>query len=328
MGPSTKLNPITTKNSVSILHTGKFSPQISILMPVRNCENFIVDAIESVLGQAGVVAEIIISDDASTDCTYQIALETVQRWIQQKGSVHTILMRRGEHRLRRLHFQLLNEAANCDVVFEAHGDDIQHPLRARRILDIFERDPDACLVYVDRYLINELGQCVEKKLENFSSAEIIPIPINYFFIEDTELIGAAMARKSSKLACFTTAIADLSAVGHDRIYGFRGALSGNCYFIKAPLYSRRIHANNLHQQNYHEPRESNGDFGRNLIRISFFTAMQSDLEMALEMHLVNQDQFIELNNLIILNLRKCSDWLLTAFKQLTELGYIIHWKKT
>ena len=315
------------KNSIPILNSGKFAPQISILMPIRNCEDFIEDAIESVLGQADVVAEIIISDDASTDCTYQIALETVQRWIQQKGSVHTILMRRGEHRLRRLHFQLLNDAANCDVVFEAHGDDIQHPLRARKVLDIFESDPNACLVYVDRNLINELGQYIEKNQSIFSSAAIIPIPTNYFFIEDTELIGAAMARRNSKLACFKRAIADLSAVAHDRIYGFRGALSGNCYFIKAPLYSRRIHLNNLHKQNYHEPQESNGDFGKNLIRVSFFKAMQSDLRDAFELKLINQAQFNEFNSLIIKNLEICFDWLLEAFKKLTELGYVINWKK-
>ena len=302
-------------------------PQISILMPIRNCQDFIVDAIESVLGQIDVIAEIIISDDASTDQTYKFALETVQQWIKKNGSEHTILIRRGEHRLRRLHFQLLHQMASCDVVFEAHGDDIQHSLRARRVLDIFDKDSNASLVYVDRNLINESGQYIKKKLDNFFNAEVISIATNFFFIEDTELIGAAMARRNSKLSCFTRPTSDLSAVAHDRINGFRGALSGNCYFVKSPLYSRRIHANNTHLHNFHEPDESNGDFRRNLIRASFFTAMQSDLEKALEMQLINQAQFIELNDLITMNLGRCFNWLLADFKNLTELGYIIHWKK-
>ena len=55
--------------------------------------------------------------------------------------------------------------------------------------------------------------------------------------------------------------------------------------------------------------------------------MQSDLEKALEMQLINQAQFIELNDLITMNLGRCFNWLLADFKNLTELGYIIHWKK-
>jgi len=45
---------------------------VSVIIPVRNGEAFVADAIESVLAQQGVTAELIVVDDGSTDGTREL----------------------------------------------------------------------------------------------------------------------------------------------------------------------------------------------------------------------------------------------------------------
>jgi glycosyltransferase involved in cell wall biosynthesis len=49
------------------------SPLVSVLMTAFNREEYIAEAIESVLGQTLADFELIISDDCSTDRTLEIA---------------------------------------------------------------------------------------------------------------------------------------------------------------------------------------------------------------------------------------------------------------
>lgn len=44
---------------------------VSIVIPVRNGERYIVEAIESVLSQGKTVCEVLVVDDGSTDTTAQ-----------------------------------------------------------------------------------------------------------------------------------------------------------------------------------------------------------------------------------------------------------------
>jgi glycosyltransferase involved in cell wall biosynthesis len=52
--------------------TGNEAPAVSVITPVRDGEDFVADAIESVLAQQGVSLELIVVDDGSIDGTPQI----------------------------------------------------------------------------------------------------------------------------------------------------------------------------------------------------------------------------------------------------------------
>ena len=51
-------------------------PEFSIIMPVYNAEQFVVEAITSVLKQTFTNWELLICDDASTDKSLTISAET------------------------------------------------------------------------------------------------------------------------------------------------------------------------------------------------------------------------------------------------------------
>ena len=57
----------------------KEQPLVSVFMPTYNHENFIADALDSVLGQCYKNIEIIVGDDASTDKTPQIIRKYVTK---------------------------------------------------------------------------------------------------------------------------------------------------------------------------------------------------------------------------------------------------------
>ena len=53
-------------------------PLVSIIMPVYNCQKYLSEAIESVLGQTYSSWELLIIDDASTDKSRNICEKYVQ----------------------------------------------------------------------------------------------------------------------------------------------------------------------------------------------------------------------------------------------------------
>src|SRR5262245_34703254 len=55
------------------------APLVSVALPVYNGENFIAEAIASVLAQSVTDLELIIQDNASTDRTREICAEFVAR---------------------------------------------------------------------------------------------------------------------------------------------------------------------------------------------------------------------------------------------------------
>ncbi|WP_292634548.1 glycosyltransferase, partial [Mesorhizobium sp.] len=56
------------------------SPTISVIMPVRNGEKYIADALKTILDQAWPVQEILVVDDGSTDRSREIVETLASRF--------------------------------------------------------------------------------------------------------------------------------------------------------------------------------------------------------------------------------------------------------
>ncbi len=59
--------------------TTDFTPEVSVVMAIRNEQEYIVAALESICAQEGVTLEVVVVDDGSTDPTREIVAELAQR---------------------------------------------------------------------------------------------------------------------------------------------------------------------------------------------------------------------------------------------------------
>lgn len=121
------------------------SVDASILILTYNQEPWVVEAVESALAQQQCRLELFISDDASTDQTW----ERIQTAISGYTGPHRITLNRNESNLGLAkHLNLCMEMIGGDIVIAAAGDDVSFPLRARLLIDEFLRS-DALLVFSD-----------------------------------------------------------------------------------------------------------------------------------------------------------------------------------
>ena len=113
-------------------------PRYTLLITCYNFENFIREAVESALAQTYEPLDIIVSDDCSTDRSWEVIQETVAAY---KGPHHVIL----NHNEKNLGFALnLNKSygmARTDWVLNQSGDDISLPTRVEEYARLIESNP-------------------------------------------------------------------------------------------------------------------------------------------------------------------------------------------
>lgn len=111
----------------------------SFVVIAYNQENYIRDAIDGAFYQTYSPLEIILSDDCSTDSTFEImkSMAAVYR------GPHTIRLNRNERNLGiASHFNKVFDLIESDFFIGAAGDDISLPNRVERIMCEFQRHPD------------------------------------------------------------------------------------------------------------------------------------------------------------------------------------------
>jgi len=111
--------------------------RISVIIPVYNCEKYIEEAVQSVIGQTLKPYEIIIVDDGSTDKSANIVKrfsEKVSYYYQPNS---------GAAKARNVG---VNKAAGDFLAF-LDSDDIWVPNKLASQMDVFEQNPLADMVF-------------------------------------------------------------------------------------------------------------------------------------------------------------------------------------
>ena len=107
-------------------------PEITVLMPVRNGEKYIKNAIDSVLNQTLTDFEFLIIDDGSTDRTVKI--------IQDYADERIHLVKRKHQFIQNLNEGL--QLASGAYIARMDADDIMHTERLRIQLKRMKKNPD------------------------------------------------------------------------------------------------------------------------------------------------------------------------------------------
>lgn len=134
-------------------------PTFSIIMPCYNVENFVAEALESIINQNyNGDTEIIIVDDGSTDKT----LEVIQQVISQNSDYKNITIikhekNKGVAAATDTGFQY----ATKDWLVKADADDIQMPNRLSAYADIINKYPQVYAIELACQRISETGEPYE-----------------------------------------------------------------------------------------------------------------------------------------------------------------------
>jgi glycosyltransferase involved in cell wall biosynthesis len=132
------------------------APAVSILMPVRNGERFLADAVESALGQSFGDLELVVVDDGSTDSTPQILERIAAR--DPRLAVH----RRDPGRNLSEVLNFAAELARAPLLARLDADDLALPNRLQVQTDHLAAHPEIVLVGGQALLIDGSGRTFGK----------------------------------------------------------------------------------------------------------------------------------------------------------------------
>jgi glycosyltransferase involved in cell wall biosynthesis len=118
----------------------EISPLVSVIIPAYNAEKFILETIESVQAQTYTNWEIIIVDDGSTDQTNII----IQQEAKKDTRIHYFHQENGRQGKAR---NLAIKHAKGEYLAFIDADDLWHPQKLEKQVNIFKENPSVDLVY-------------------------------------------------------------------------------------------------------------------------------------------------------------------------------------
>lgn len=135
-------------------------PLATFALVAYNNEKYIREAVEGALAQTYSPLEVILSDDCSTDQTFEIMKEMANQYL---GENRIILNRNAKNLGISSHVRYVDEMVDGEIVVYAAGDDISHADRTQVIVDAFLAEDDKpSLIESNAELIDESGRCIGK----------------------------------------------------------------------------------------------------------------------------------------------------------------------
>ena len=284
----------------------KDRPLITFFLLAYNIEAFIREAINSTFAQTYSPLEIIISDDCSTDRTFDIIREMTANY----HGPHIVRVNRNPKNLGICgQVNKIMELAHGELVIHGDGDDISLPKRAQVIYEAWESSGRrAGSIYSAYTLIDETGKIIDESSSagrgngsRFSAA--VTDPYEFVSWRSKVVFGCTMAWSSNVFETFGKLPSQIISVNEDFVIGFRSVLLRSVIYIKEPLVRYRRHGSNVSAGNLNCLSIDNDSFNvieekRLRINTRFaiaFAALAYDLQTAREKGLVTTDEFQKLN---------------------------------
>jgi len=230
-----------TKHQNSTKYSDK-KPLVSFCLLAYNQEKYIKDAVMGAFAQTYSPLEIIISDDCSTDGTYDVLKTLVTAY-------------RGPHRVKLFknpknigicsHVNLMWQHAGGEWIFAAAGDDVSSAERVEKVMNLVIHHPKLKLVLSYLNLINDQGNIkginrLGGKLTSQGTPSFSTWDIN-------DRIANKAPESHGACFCYSRELIDLfdplpvGGVHEDNIINWRAELTGDSGILREPLVSYRVH---------------------------------------------------------------------------------------
>lgn len=157
---------------------------VSFYIMTYNQEKFVASAIQAAFAQNYQELEIVISDDCSNDNTWNVILETVEKY--QSIYNRKVILNRNEKNLGICrHINKIISLCSHDIIVCSAGDDISFPDRVRKTVAQFNISPNIMLVSSQVRYIDEQGSLIAYRhnkryntiadVENIASGKALPV---------------------------------------------------------------------------------------------------------------------------------------------------------
>ena len=214
-------------------------PLVSFVSLTYNHAKFIEDTIAGALSQDYPNLEIIISDDASPDGTYEV----MKQYMRQHPTGKNIILNRNEKNMGlvpHLNYVMQN-LVHGDIIVLAGGDDISLSQRVSETVKLFSDDKTIMMVTGQMERINARGEKIE---------QLPPIEDGVYHMDDTYIqsltfmCGApGMAIRREVWDTFGALLSECPT--EDSILRFRALMLGSIYVSPNVFIKYRIHENNI-----------------------------------------------------------------------------------
>ena len=207
-------------------------PLVSILLIAYRQADTVGDALRGALAQTYQPLEILASDDASGDGTWEALCEAAAGY----AGPHHLALNRNEHNLGiGAHLSLLAQRAQGELLFVAAGDDVSLPQRVERVVEAWlahERRPDliaSALADLDAEG-RVHGEIVPSDLAAYTS-------LAQWAAQPPHVVGAAQAWTKRLFDRFGPL--PPGTVAEDLVMVFRALGSGGAITLREPLVQYR-----------------------------------------------------------------------------------------
>jgi hypothetical protein len=143
---------------------------VSVALCTFNGGRFVRQQIESILDQTPRPAQLVVSDDGSTDDTLAIVREVTGTALAD--GVDVVVLTASRPLGVTKNFERAVSATDGDLIALSDQDDVWHPGRLERIGARFAAEPDLLFLHTDADLVDDGGEPLGRTL--FESLEITP----------------------------------------------------------------------------------------------------------------------------------------------------------
>ena len=212
---------------------------ISFLIFSYNQEKFIKESVIAALNQTYSPLEIIISDDCSTDNTFEIIKKVVSEY---KGP-HKVILNQNDKNMGLIkHFNKVLSMTHGELIVDSAGDDISLPNRVQTIYEKWYSQKDSIMALTSSsYTIDsnnyEFPSSVYEFKEDFY--------VNDFY-NDINFHGACAAYSAKIIKTFGYINHDCP---EDMVYYRRALMLGKVLFLKDKLVKYRLGGMSTNESN-------------------------------------------------------------------------------
>jgi glycosyltransferase involved in cell wall biosynthesis len=201
---------------------------VTFFLITNNQEKYIRNALEGAFIQTYSPLEIVVSDDCSTDRTFQIIEDICSSYC----GPHRIVVNRNPRNLGLIdHINRITSLSSGELIVYASGDDISFPERTEKLVARYlASGRKASLIHSSVILMSNAGRVLERRA---------PPPVS--LSSDIAAIALSSALIIGATSAFTRKLEEtFGAIKHrkcieDLVMGFRSALPGGLVYIDEPL---------------------------------------------------------------------------------------------